>query len=251
MTRLYTPYIFVFKPGLISVVRPDQARYLSLVLRLKPLDEILIFNGRDGEWRAKLTEMSKKAVHIEIMECVRPQTRSEYAPKLLMALIKRTPLETVIEKATELGVGDIQLMVTRRTNADHTKVSRLQRIAEEASEQTERLDVPEVKAPLKLEVYLKTMADGERLVYGDEESTHETTFTEPSVPSMLNLLRGLTTGPVSILIGPEGGFDNHERQMLKAHPRCYGVNLGPRILRADTAALSALTLYQAVSGDWK
>lgn len=236
-----------FADGLIFPLNPDQARYVAAVMRLGEGDEISVFNGRDGEWRGRLQSVSKKHVHVELIVQTRAQPAAGNAPKLLIALVKRARLEAIIEKATELGAGEIQLLITRRTNADHTNVARLQLIAQEAAEQTERLDVPQVLAPVKLEAHLKTAA--EILIYGDEDSTHET--GERTIPPMLEALSGLGEGAVSILIGPEGGFDAVERQTLSALPNAVAVNLGPRILRADTAAISAMTLWQAAAGDWR
>lgn len=236
-----------FAEGLVFPLNPDQGRYVAAVMRLGEGDEISVFNGRDGEWRGRLQSVTKKHVHVELVAQTRAQPVAAHAPKLLIALVKRARLETIIEKATELGAGEIQLLITRRTNADHTNVGRLQLIAQEAAEQTERLDVPQVIAPVKLEAYLKN-AD-ETLIYGDEDSTHET--GERIIRPMLEALGGLGEGAVAILIGPEGGFDDVERQTLNALSNAVAVNLGPRILRADTAAISALTLYQAAKGDWR
>ncbi|UDF02559.1 16S rRNA (uracil(1498)-N(3))-methyltransferase [Asticcacaulis sp. AND118] len=248
MIRLFIAEITPpFAEGLVFPLNPDQARYLAAVMRLGEGDEISVFNGRDGEWRGRLQTVTKKHVHVELVAQTRAQPVADPAPKLLIALVKRARLETIIEKATELGAGEIQLLITRRTNADHTNVGRLQLIAQEAAEQTERLDVPQVIAPVKLEAYLKTAA--ETLIYGDEESTHET--GERTIPPMLEALHRVGEGAVSILIGPEGGFDEVERQTLGTLPNTMAVNLGPRILRADTAAISALTLYQAAKGDWR
>lgn len=235
-----------FTHGGVLSLNPDQGRYLTSVMRLGVGDEISVFNGRDGEWVARLAEVTKKAVRIELARQERPQTDTK-GPTLVVALIKRTALEYIIEKATELGVSTIQLVVTRRSSGVHTNVERLQSIATEAAEQTERLDVPGVLSPVKLDSFLGSESF-ETLIFGDEDSTHETMReTRP----MLEGLQDLPPGQTAILIGPEGGFDADERAALRAMPRCRPVNLGPRILRADTAAISALTLYQAVVGDWR
>ncbi|MFT3996200.1 MAG: 16S rRNA (uracil(1498)-N(3))-methyltransferase [Asticcacaulis sp.] len=240
-----------FVEGLVFPLNPDQGRYVAAVMRLGEGDEIAVFNGRDGEWLGRLQSVTKKHVHVELLSLKRAQPHKGNAPKVLIALVKRARLETIIEKATELGAGQIQLLITRRTNADHTNVGRLQLIAQEAAEQTERLDVPEVLPPVKLEAYLKTA--GETLIYGDEDSTHESGHEtgERTIRPMLEVLNGVDEGAVSILIGPEGGFDDTERNSLRGLSNALAVNLGPRILRADTAAISALTLYQASKGDWK
>jgi 16S rRNA (uracil1498-N3)-methyltransferase len=247
MIRLYiadtTPD---FAPGLRLPLHPDQGRYLVSVMRRSVGDELHVFNGRDGEWRARISDVGKKVVTLELAEVIREQT----APgdlTLAVALIKRAALEYIIEKATELGVARIQLLITRRSNADHTRVERLIAIAREAAEQTERLDVPDILPPLKLDAWLVQPGPG-TIIFGDEESTHERETR--ATPPLLQALRGLT-GPMTVLIGPEGGFDEGERATLRSLPHVRAVNLGPRILRADTAAIAALTLCQAAVGDWR
>ncbi|MGA9657854.1 MAG: 16S rRNA (uracil(1498)-N(3))-methyltransferase [Asticcacaulis sp.] len=237
----------VFTNGLSLLLGADQARYLTSVMRKGTGDAVSVFNGRDGEWTAQITEAGKRHVTLTLTEQTRPQPLSA-GPVLAVALIKRGPLEYIVEKATELGVRRIQLLMTRRTQSDHVKLERLNIIAREAAEQTERLDVPEILAPIKLEAYLAE-PDVDVLLFGDEDSTHEddARATRP----MLEVLSTLTHKKAAILIGPEGGFDETERQKLRARADVYPVNLGPRILRADTAAISALTLWQAALGDWQ
>jgi len=155
--------------------------------------------------------------------------------------VKRTRLETIVEKAAELGCRRVRLCITRRTNADHTNVARLQAIATEAAEQTGRLDVPQVVAPEKLERMLDGWDAGRRLMFCDEGG---------SVPPALDALKD-ATGPWAVLIGPEGGFDDQERARLRGEAFVTAAGLGPRILRADTAAIAALTLWQAAAGDWQ
>ena len=233
-----------FTAGLRIVLNPDQGRYLTAVMRQGVNDLVSIFNGRDGEWTSRLAEVTKKAAVLELMT----QTRAQPAlsgPTLAVALVKRGPLEYIVEKATELGAARIQLLITRRSNAVHTNVERLAAIARESAEQTERLDVPNILPPVKLEAWLRTPA---RLIFADEESAHE---NDRSTRPVLSALAGTAAGDDAILIGPEGGFDDEERLSLRAMPNAIPVNLGPRILRADTAAISALTLYQAAIGDWQ
>jgi 16S rRNA (uracil1498-N3)-methyltransferase len=158
---------------------------------------------------------------------------------LVMALVKRGRLETIIEKAAELGAARVQLVLTRRTNADKANVDRLQAIATEAAEQTGRLDVPEILSPVKLSKLLDGW-DGRRLMFCDETG---------GAP-VLQALDGAEGGPWAILIGPEGGFDPEEAGRLRAMDCASVVSLGPRILRADTAAISAMTLWQSALGDW-
>lgn len=254
MIRLYisepTP---AFEAGLSFALNADQSRYLTSVMRLHINDQLAVFNGRDGEWSASIAEAGKKGVRLALTRQIRPQPASE-GPTLVVALIKRTPLEYIVEKATELGVKTIQLVITRRSNASHTNVERLVLIAKEAAEQTERLDLPEILTPVKLESWLASNACA-AIVFGDEESTHEIDErkTKPIWRALADINANASNAAAStaILIGPEGGFDDAERRMLRAHPKVTPVNLGPRVLRADTAAISALTLLQAVIGDWR
>jgi 16S rRNA (uracil1498-N3)-methyltransferase len=154
--------------------------------------------------------------------------------------VKRARLETIVEKAAELGARRVRPVITERTNADHTRVDRLQAIAVEASEQTGRLDVPAVVEPVRLERMLADWEGGRRLLFCDEAG---------DARPVLEAARD--EGPWAILIGPEGGFTTRERDLLLALPFATPASLGPRILRADTAAISALTLWQAALGDWR
>jgi len=245
MIRLYLNPSPDLTGGAIFSLPPEQSRYLTSVMRLGVDDEISVFNGRDGEWTARLHEVTKKAVRLKLLAQTRQQMPMP-SLTLAIALIKRARLETIVEKATELGVSAIQPLITRRSNADHTNIDRLRLIAEEAAEQTERLDVPKVLQTVKLEKWLENESFTS-LIFPDEETAHET-----GAASMLDGLKGAAPGDhPAILIGPEGGFDDTERDILRARPDVIRVNLGPRILRADTAAISALTLYQAALGDWR
>jgi 16S rRNA (uracil1498-N3)-methyltransferase len=245
MIRLFITPSPDFAAGASFNLPPEQGRYLTGVMRLVAGAELSVFNGRDGEWTARIFEVGKKAVRLELLTQARPQTVTP-ALVLVVALIKRARLETIVEKATELGVSIIQPVITRRSNADHTNVDRLRLIAQEASEQTERLDVPNVLPVIKLDKWL-ALSDFTTLIFPDEDTTHEA-----NKASMLDSLKSATPGAKpAILIGPEGGFDATERDGLRGRSDVIRVNLGPRILRADTAAISALTLYQAILGDWR
>jgi 16S rRNA (uracil1498-N3)-methyltransferase len=232
---------------------PDQTRYLTSVMRLGVGAEVLLFNGRDGEWRAQLSDVSKRGCVLVPLDQTRPQA---FGPdlELVIALVKRAPLETIVEKAVELGVRRIRLVTTRRTNADHVKLARLHAIATEAAEQTGRLDTPAILEPLKLDAVLDAWPGDRRLMFCDEAGD------DPAAPwggptgrarPALEALAGADPGPWGVLIGPEGGFDPKERARLRALPHVTPVSLGPRILRADTAAIAALTLWQAALGDWR
>ncbi|KJV43120.1 16S rRNA (uracil(1498)-N(3))-methyltransferase [Brevundimonas sp. KM4] len=217
----------------------DQSRYLTQVMRLKAGDDLLVFNGRDGEWRCTVAEVLKKGVILRAEEQVRPQTLGPDL-ELIVAVVKKARVETIVEKAAELGARRVRLVLTKRTNADRIRLDRLDAIAEEAAEQTGRMDVPAVDDPIKLDALLDGWETGRRLMFCDE------TGGAPAVSA----LRDAGEGPWSILIGPEGGFSPEEGERLRSLPFTTAVSLGPRILRADTAAIAAMTLWQAAVGDW-
>lgn len=230
----------------------EQAHYLVHVMRLPVGEAVLLFNGRDGEWRARLAATAKRAAVLE----VEAQTREQATPpdlELIVALVKRARLETIVEKAAELGCRRVRLVVTRRTNAGHTNTARLQAIATEAAEQTGRLDVPEVAEPEKLDRLLDGWEPGRRLMYCDEGAAGSPDFPSSGAPAKpaLDALAEAPAGPWAVLIGPEGGFDPAEQARLRELPFVVPVGLGPRVLRADTAAISALTIWQARLGDWR
>jgi len=226
-----------------AVVEPgrDQAHYLVNVMRLAAGSELALFNGRDGEWRATVTEASKRGCRLAVATRLRGQASSPDLD-LVIALVKRARLETIVEKAAELGARRVRLAITERTNADHARVDRLQAIAVEAAEQTGRLDVPEVLEPVKLDRLLAELeGEGRRLMFCDEAGDAGPAAT---------VLAGAGPGAWAILIGPEGGFSPAERARVRAVGAAVPVSLGPRILRADTAAIAAMTLWQAALGDW-
>ena len=216
----------------------DQSRYLTQVMRLKLGDALLVFNGRDGEWRATIAEVLKKGVILRAEEQVRPQTLGPDL-ELIIAVVKKSRVETIVEKAAELGARRVRLTVTQRTNVEHVRLDRLDAIAIEAAEQTGRLDVPTIDDPEKLGVLLDGWDASRRLMFCDE------TGGAPVASAIT------ASGPWAILIGPEGGFSPEERDRLRALPFTTAVSLGPRILRADTAAIAAMTLWQAAVGDWE
>lgn len=251
MIRLFVPQPLA--DGVHVEPSPEQARYLLAVMRLQLGDELLLFNGRDGEWLFKVSGVAKRGCRLTAERRTRPQA---FGPDLdlLVALVKRNRLETIVEKATELGARRIRLLITRRTQADHTNVSRLQAIATEAAEQTGRLDAPEVLEPVKLETLLDGWDGERRLMFCDEagdDPDAEWGGAEGRARPALEALDGQAQGPWALLVGPEGGFAPEERGRLRGLPHVTPVTLGPRILRADTAAISALTLWQAALGDWR
>ena len=218
-----------------------QANYLKNVLRLKPGDGILVFNGRDGEWRAEVADAGKRDTSLLVRAQVRPQ---EGGPDIdyLFAPLKRARLDYLVQKATEMGVARLRPVLTRRTTPERVNVERMRANAIEAAEQCGILRIPEVIAPEKLESVLAGWDPTRRLVFCDEGSAERGPFIT---------LAGLPPGPLALLIGPEGGFDEVERTGLLAKPFVTPISLGPRILRADTAAVAALALVNAVLGDWR
>ncbi len=220
---------------------PDQAHYLTRVMRL-PIDApLLLFNGRDGEWRARLVEIGKRGCALAVDCLARPQATGPDLD-LIVALVKRARLETIVEKAAELGARRVRLVRTDRTNADHTNIARLMAIAIEASEQTGRLDTPQIVSVEPLSRVLETWDPGRRLMFCDEAGDAD---------SAVLALPAAGGASWAILIGPEGGFSPREREGVRALSAATPVSLGPRILRADTAAIAAMTLWQSSLGDWR
>jgi 16S rRNA (uracil1498-N3)-methyltransferase len=239
--------------GASIAATPEQAHYLTAVMRLQPGAALLVFNAEDGEWLARIASAGKRDCAITVESLTRPPS-SPPDLDLVMALVKRAALETVIEKATELGVRRIRLVTTRRTNLDHTNIGRLRAIATEAAEQTGRLDVPEVTAPMALTAMLDDWDAGRRLMFCDEageDPDAQCGGAAGRAPPALDALTSIPGTAWAVLIGPEGGFAPEERSRLRRLAFVTPVTLGPRILRADTAAISALTLWQATLGDWR
>ena len=238
MIRLYIPQ--PLSPGAALAPSLDQSRYLTQVMRLKAGDDLLVFNGRDGEWRCSVAEVLKRGTVLRAEERVRDQILPPDV-ELLLAAVKKSPLEFAVEKATELGVRKIRLVKTARTQPQTVRMDRLETIAIESAEQTGRMDVPEIAAPEALADLLGGWDPDRRLMFCDETGG----------PPALAALPGAGAGAWSILIGPEGGFSPEEGDRLRALPFTTSVSLGPRVLRADTAAVTALTLWQATLGDWE
>jgi 16S rRNA (uracil1498-N3)-methyltransferase len=218
-----------------------QANYLRNVLRLKPGDAILAFNGRDGEWRAELAESGRRTVVLTVRALARAQ---EDGPDIdyLFAPLKRARLDYMVEKATEMGVARLKPVLTRRTVAERVNLERMRAHAIEAAEQCGILRLPEVHAPQTLERIVAGWDAARPLVFCDEDVTETCPFSA---------LARIAPGPIAVLIGPEGGFDPAERELLSGQPFVTRISLGPRILRADTAAVAALALVNAVLGDWR
>ncbi len=220
---------------------PEQASYLRSVLRLSDGDEILIFNGRDGEWRARLSEVGKRGAALDAESLVRAQTGG---PDLtyLFAPLKRARLDYMIQKATEMGVARLAPVLTRHTVAERVNLDRMRANAIEAAEQCGILRVPDIAEPVKLAALLQSWDASRALIFCDEDA---------EVANPLATLSQLKPGPLAVLVGPEGGFSPDERHMIRALPHATALSLGPRIMRADTAAIAALALVNAALGDWR
>lgn len=245
-----TPRLFVEDPlgeGNDVALGRAQANYLVNVLRLKPGSDILIFNGRDGEWRASLVAAGKKAMRLVIGE----RTRAQTVPgdlHYLFAPLKHARLDYMAQKAVEMGASRLQPVITRHTQVQRVNLERMRANAVEAAEQCGILTVPEVKAPLALSTFVRGWVPDRLLVFCDEDAD-----VKDPVEALKTGRDGALVGPtpVSLLIGPEGGFAPEERTALMRLPNVLRIALGPRILRADTAAVAALALVQAVLGDWR
>jgi 16S rRNA (uracil1498-N3)-methyltransferase len=217
----------------------EQGHYLAAVLRLKPGDTVRVFNGADGEWLAYLTEVSKKRVALRLERQI---AEAALPPDLdfLFAPLKHARLDYMVQKAVELGVRRLRPVITRRTQTERVNLDRMRANAIEAAEQCNLVAVPDVLEPVKLDAALSSWDAGRALIHCDETQ------------SARDPLRALSNVklPAAVLIGPEGGFDDAERAMIAANPRALAISLGPRIMRADTAAVAALSLVQAAIGDW-
>lgn len=218
----------------------EQANYLLNVLRLGEGAGLLVFNGRDGEWQARIHGGTRKAPELAIERQTRPQPPANDL-WYLFAPIKSARLDYMVQKAVEMGAGQLHPVITRRTVPSRVNLERMRANAVEAAEQCGILHVPEVAGDMPLAKVLDHWPAGRRLIFCDEDAP---------VADSLVALKTITRGaPLAVLIGPEGGFDPAERQQMLQMPNVLPISLGPRILRADTAAIAALTLVQAVLGD--
>jgi 16S rRNA (uracil1498-N3)-methyltransferase len=226
--------------GLRVVPADQQAHYLLHVMRAKHGDRVNLFNGRDGEWSARIADVSKRSCSLECERMVKPQ--SEVADVwFCFAPIKKVPADYVVQKATELGARVLQPVITRRTIVSRVNLERMGANAVEAAEQSGRLSVPQIRPAIGLDEFLSVWPKERRLIFCDEHG---------GAPPIAKALSKESDQPFAILTGPEGGFEPSERDAIRAKPFAVPVSLGPRILRADTAALAALAIWQSVRGDW-
>jgi 16S rRNA (uracil1498-N3)-methyltransferase len=261
-------------PNSRVTLHDNAAHYLTQVLRLKEGHELTLFNGTDGEWRAQISDIRKKEVTLAVMECLRAPHAN--GPKLTVcfAPIKGGRLETIIEKATELGATVLQPVITARTIVDKVNLARAEAIAREAAEQCERIDWSKMREPVKLLNLLGDWPADVPLIYGDESGGSETILTLSSRERVMSLgesgegIPAARTMPSpvapkcaptspegrgnawAILVGPEGGFTPDEFAALARVKSAIGVGLGPRILRADTAVITLCALTMQAWGDW-
>ena len=214
-----------------------QANYLGNVMRLGEGSEVLLFDGNSGEWLARIDEAGKKGMALAVGRRTR---EPENIPDVWLAFapVKRSQTDWLVEKATELGVAKLMPVMTQRTIAERVKLERLEAIAIEAAEQCGRTRLPEMAEPIQLGKFLE-MGDAGRALYFADESGGEAAAV------------AFKPGSAVILTGPEGGFTDEERDAIRAAPNASPISLGPRILRAETAALASLAAYMTVAGDWR
>jgi 16S rRNA (uracil1498-N3)-methyltransferase len=238
MQRLYVEHTLAI--GEAIAASQEQFNYLINVLRLGEGAEVLLFNGRDGEWKSRLSLPAKKKLSLTPTIQTRPQP---VHPDLvfLFAPLKIGRLDYLVQKAVEMGAGTIQPVLTQHTQVQKVGVERLQANAIEAAEQCGILSIPLVEAPLKLDALLSTWDQNRRIIFCDEDA---------STNNPIGKLGAIGEKKLAVLIGPEGGFSEQERTQLRALPFITAIPLGPRILRADTAAVAALAVVQAIIGDW-
>jgi 16S rRNA (uracil1498-N3)-methyltransferase len=232
LPRLYVRDILA--EGAMLALEGAPANYLAAVLRLGPGAQVKLFDDRTGEWLAEIAEAGKKRISLRVIQKLRER---EPVPDLwlLFAPIKRGRIDWIVEKATELGVARLVPVLTRRTIVERLNLDRLRAHAIEAAEQCERSALPELAEPQKLDKVLAAWPADRTLFFADEGGG------EPFTAS---------SGPAALLIGPEGGFTDDERAAIRAVPAARPISLGPRILRADTAAVAAISLWMAAAGDW-
>lgn len=227
-----------------AVVEPDrnQANYLLNVLRLRDGDAIHLFNGADGEWRAAIEATTRRACRLVVGSRLRAQTA--LAPlRYLFAPLKQARLDYMVQKAVEMGAGRLSPVLTQHTQVSRVNLGRMRANVVEAAEQCGILSLPQVEEPQRLAALLDNWNGRERLVFCDEDA--------PSAEPVA-LFQGVARGTaVAVLVGPEGGFSIDERERIRAIPGAIPLSLGPRILRADTAAVAALAIVQALIGDWR
>jgi 16S rRNA (uracil1498-N3)-methyltransferase len=243
-----SPRLYVDTPlqaGGAAALDATQAHYLQHVLRLGPGAEVLAFNGRDGEWRARLAAPTRRTLALEMVAQTRPQTAAGDL-HYLFAPLKHARLDYMVQKAVEMGASRLCPVLTRHTHNARVNLERMRANAIEAAEQCGVLNVPEIAAPVSFDAMLAALSPERLLVFCDEAAE----VGDPIAALSRYRQPGAPPAPLAVLIGPEGGFAPEERDALLRRTNVVRLALGPRILRADTAAVAALALTQAVLGDW-
>jgi 16S rRNA (uracil1498-N3)-methyltransferase len=237
-----TPRLFVEQPlgdGVLLRVEGNAAHYLAQVMRVRAGDPVLLFNGEDGEWLATASDVRKRDLDLICQHQTKPlETVPDFW--LCVAPIRKGRIDMVAEKACELGVARLQPVLTRRAVVDKLNLDRLRAHVIEAAEQCGRTALPTLASMVSLDALLRDWPQERALFFADEEGG------EP-----LHAAFSRASGSVALLIGPEGGFDSAERAAIRAHPAAYPVSLGPRILRAETAAIAGTAAWMAINGDWR
>jgi 16S rRNA (uracil1498-N3)-methyltransferase len=237
-----TPRLYVDAPlsaGATILLENRQAHYLLNVLRLRPGATFRLFNAADGEWLAEIVSVRKRDL---TLRCERKLRDPKPPPDIdyLFSPIKHARLDYLAQKATELGAGRLRPVITRRTISERINIERLKLNVVEAAEQCNLVGLPQVLDPEPLDKVIASWNPARHLIYCDETAS----------ANPLPVLHKLKRGPLAVLVGPEGGFAPEEQDLLRSQRFVTGISLGPRIMRADTAAVAALTLVQAVLGDW-
>ena len=235
------PRLFVeqeLSGDMLVALEGNHAHYLGKVMRVSPGDAVILCDNVTGEWAAEVIQAEKRQVTVQTQQHLRPR---EPVPDfwLCAALLKKDRFDLILEKATELGVAKIAPVVTRRCVADRLNLERAGAIVTEAAEQCARTALPELAQPVKLEALLRDWPEDRALFFADEEGG------EPAADAFC-----YADGPAALLTGPEGGFDDAEREAIRAHPAARAISLGPRILRGETAAIAGIAVWMAEAGDW-
>lgn len=239
-----SPRVFVDVPLVAAqeaALAPEQAHYLRQVMRLTAGDEVLAFNGRDGEWLAALSARGKRDAALRPVKQIRPQPET-FGPTYAFAPLKQARLDYMVQKAVEMGASRLSPVLTQFTQVNRMNMDRMRANAIEAAEQCGILALPAIDEPIAFQKWLTSFPPENKIVFCDEDGAEKSPTEE---------LRGASARELVVLIGPEGGFSEDERRSLLARENVIRLSLGPRILRADTAAVAALALVQSVCGDWR